>query len=128
MTMVTHGNTMKKMSGNLITRSNYGTKNYNIPCQSRPSAMQHNIHRGTDGKLRVLCGPKIRDENKYVQVLGVHNNIIQPMTSKEPEPEEVQPMFRTPPGWIRIGAILISLEQGVCMQSQKCMHTYKIVN
>src|SRR4051812_31512045 len=62
MTMVTHGNSMKEMSGNLITRSNYGIENYNIPCQSRPSVMQHNIHRGTDGKLRVLCGPKIRDE------------------------------------------------------------------
>ena len=90
--------------------------------------MQHNIHHGTDGKLRVLCGPKIRDENKYVQALGVHNNIIQPMTSKEPEPEKVQPAFITPLGWIRIGAILIAGEQGVCMQSQKCMHTYKIVN
>ncbi|XP_044336065.1 uncharacterized protein [Triticum aestivum] len=34
------------------------------------------------------------------------------MTSKELEPEEVQPTFRTPPEWIRIGAILIAMEQG----------------
>ena len=94
----------------------------------------HKIRRGTDGKLRALCGPTIKDENKYihprgvkcVQASGVHYNIVQPMKSNELEPEEVRPTFRTPPGWVRIGAILIAVEQGVhgpCNLKSTCTRT-----
>lgn len=85
--------------------------------------------------MRVLCGPGMSDKNKLawrpkrssrtwlcrsaqehariniIHVPGVYYGLIQPKKGQEPEPEQVQPRFRTPPRWIKIGAFQIYVEQ-----------------
>ena len=86
----------------------------------------NNTRRSKDGVLRQLCGPKIPHVFERHTVC-VYNQRPRSDVDQEPEPEEVQPTFRTPPGWIMIGAILIAIKQGVHdhMQSEKrhaCVH------
>ena len=78
------------------------------------------FHRGKDGVLRQLCGPRIALVFERHKVC-VYNQRPRSDADQEPEPEEVQPTFRTPSGWVKIGAILIAIKQGVHdhMQSEK---------
>ena len=87
--------------------------------------MPRKIHRGADGKLRVLCGPKLRDKNKCTGGRAVYYSVVQAKKNREPEPEEITPTFRIPPQGIKIGSFQFPLnkeKEGTLHAIDKCMH------
>ncbi|XP_044331803.1 uncharacterized protein [Triticum aestivum] len=91
----------------------------------RCNTMPRKIHRGADGKLRVLCGPELRDKNKCTSGRAVYYRVVQ--VKKEPRTRTGgnNPTFRTPPQGIKIGSFEFPLnkeKEGTLHAIDKCMH------
>ena len=77
---------------------------------------QLKLRRGRDGKMRMVCGPEfvaVADracnlEPNHMDLSAIREHKLCDRRVIR-EPEEVKPTFRTPPDWIRIGSIDISL-------------------
>ena len=77
---------------------------------------QLKLRRGRDGKMQMVCGPEfvaVADRACNLEPNQMHLSAIREHKSCDHivirESEEVEPTFRTPPNWIRIGSIDICL-------------------